>query len=89
MLCRWSVTLCAHALSALCWRRYAALPRADRLQWCNKIASGIHAAVLVTAQGRTLFDPALNADPLHAVSAAHFTWASVLAGYLCYDTLYW
>ena len=43
----------------------------------------------MAAQGQTLFDPALNADPLHAVSAAHFTWASVLAGYLAYDTVYW
>ena len=35
-----------------------------------------------------MWDPVLNADPLNAVSYSHFLWASVLFGYLTYDTLY-
>lgn len=30
----------------------------------------------------------LAADPLRAVTPSHFFWASVLAGYLLYDTIY-
>lgn len=48
----------------------------------------LQAAVLVWHQAGNLGDPVLNADPLHAVTPSHFLWASVLFGYLAYDTLY-
>ncbi|GAB4816286.1 hypothetical protein N2152v2_003332 [Parachlorella kessleri] len=46
------------------------------------------ATVLVCNQVWNLWDPILNADPLNAVTYSHFLWASVLFGYLTYDTLY-
>ena len=48
----------------------------------------LQAAVLVCNQVWNLWDPVLNADPLHAVTYSHFLWASVLFGYLTYDTIY-
>lgn len=86
----WSVvTLAVHLCSLFVWRGYSkALRPSDRRQWCNKIACGLHAAVLAYHQAWNLFDPVLNADPLHGVTDSHFFWASVLLGYLVYDTAY-
>ncbi|KAI7842849.1 hypothetical protein COHA_003594 [Chlorella ohadii] len=83
------VSLVVQLASRTLWPAYSkVLSPAERRQWCNKIACGLHAAVLSTAQARNLMDPVLNADPLHAVTDSHFFWGAVLLGYLVYDTAY-
>ncbi|KAI3429382.1 hypothetical protein D9Q98_005477 [Chlorella vulgaris] len=86
----WSlVSLLAHLASLALWPGYSKTLRpTERRQWCNKIACGLHAAVLAYNQAWNLFDPVLNADPLHGVTDSHFLWGSVLLGYLVYDTLF-
>lgn len=87
-VCWFTVSFITHIVTYLRWKGYPSLRRAEKLQWCNKVACGLHAAVLVYHQMWNLQDPVLHADPLHAVTQAHFLWASVLFGYLLYDTLY-
>ncbi|KAK9828043.1 hypothetical protein WJX81_004344 [Elliptochloris bilobata] len=82
------VCAAAHFITLRLWPGYLRLAGNERLAWCNRIASALHAAVLVCAQARTLRDPILLADPLFAVSEAHFFWGSVMYGYLLYDTAF-
>ncbi|KAL4447574.1 hypothetical protein ABPG75_004793 [Micractinium tetrahymenae] len=86
----WSlVSLAVHLCSRALWPGYSKVLRTtERRQWCNKIACGLHAAVLAYHQAWNLFDPVLNADPLHGVTDGHFFWGAVLLGYLAYDTAY-
>ncbi|KAK9817229.1 hypothetical protein WJX72_011418 [[Myrmecia] bisecta] len=82
------VNIAAHLLSSWLWKGYKSLSTSNKLGWCNRIASAIHAIVLVSNQAWNLADPQLTADPLFAVSDGHFRWGSVMYGYLIYDTLY-
>ncbi len=50
--------------------------------------SCMQAALVVCCQVWHLRDPALSADPLHAVCPSHFLWGSVMYGYLAYDTVW-
>lgn len=39
---RFGISLLAHAVALTCWKGYLALRRSERLQFCNKVASGLH-----------------------------------------------
>ena len=62
--------------------RHTPLPYAVCPPHCNPFLPELQAAVLVYHQAWNLGDPVLNADPLHAVTPGHFTWASVLFGWV-------
>lgn len=84
----WCVSAATHAVTVTTWPGYSSLPRLHRRQWCNKVASGAHAALIAAGQAFTLRHPAVVADPLHGTCAGHYVWSAVLAGYLLYDTMY-
>lgn len=46
---RFAVSLAAHILTAARWKGYSSLQRSERLQWCNKIACGIHVGCAAAA----------------------------------------
>lgn len=46
---RFAVSLAAHILTAARWKGYSSLRRSERLQWCNKIACGIHVGCAAAA----------------------------------------
>ncbi|KAK9850075.1 hypothetical protein WJX84_000688 [Apatococcus fuscideae] len=83
----WSVLpSLVHAATARAWPAYKHLPRHVQIGWCNRIGSAAHAIMLVAAQSQSLCNSHLWAEPLTAVSDAHFFWGSVMLGYLVYDT---
>lgn len=87
----WAISLVVHVAARRCWKGYSGLTLLERRQFCNKVSSGIHAAILAASAARNLAHPALLADPLGLAAsppAFHYFWASVLAGYLLYDTIW-
>lgn len=79
----WIVSSVVHHAAASLWMGYAGLTALERRQWCNKVTSGIHAALLAAFQARNLRHPVLLADPLGLAAnppPLHYFWASVLAG---------
>ncbi|PSC68140.1 transmembrane 136 isoform X1 isoform B [Micractinium conductrix] len=83
------VSVAVHLAAQALWPAYRKTMRpSERRQFCNKVACGLHAAVLSYNQAFNLFDPVLTDDPLHGVTDDHFYWGSVLLGYLAYDTAF-